>query len=326
MKASSYVQPAFTWLLCMLLLIVVSPAHGQPTGTVIRSQTITRRPVKGEQAKKEEPTKQPAEPWKKSARSQKLKALTFDRRPSAILKAWSTPAKDIPHMAATKVEEIRLGLPAVAATSLGLTGSSLNAGTLAITTLMPGIKDPHDTEMAALQRFVSIGAWDAVKKYFARIPKSDASVGYRQLLQSLISLRPEPGVQPQMMQFMERNRFSADDVLGLAGAAPDALTKEDVSALGAILSQSLASGNVVEHFISRLKAGLNAPSGKIALTRQQGAEILLGAGQGLHAGEFLSPLDEALRGKDNKMLNLLARHFMWDPLESTCRHASLSIL
>ncbi len=98
--------------------------------------------------------------------------------------------------------------------------------------------------------------------------------------------------------------------MGLAQAAPDALTKEDVSALGAILSQSLASGNVVEHFIGRLKAILKAPASKAALTKQHGAEILLGAGQGLHAGEFLPTLEEAMRARDNKVLNLLARHFM----------------
>ncbi len=170
--------------------------------------------------------------------------------------------------------------------------------------------DPLENEMAVLSRDVTLGKWDAVKSYLLKLPEEEAKAGYGHLLQSLTSNRPEPGVQPQMMQFMERNKFSSEDVLGLAGAAPHGLDKEAINSLGAILGQALGSGTVVEYFVTRLKTNLSDNPKQPALSKRQAAQVLLGAGQGVAAGEFLPGLEQAIQDKDHEALNLLSRHFL----------------
>ena len=112
-----------------------------------------------------------------------------------------------------------------------------------------------------------------------------------------------------MMQFMERNKFAADDVLGLAGAAPHGLDKDAVDP-GGDSSQALASGTVVEHFVTRLRRSWPGPATKPALTYASGCRDPVGAGRASPPAEFLPTLEEALADKDHQALNLLARHFL----------------
>ena len=80
-----------------------------------------------------------------------MKQLTFDRRPSAVLKAWAAasqgqqgrlPSKDL------KQEEL-------------------------------------DKELGEFQKNVTLGNWSAVKTYLATLPDEEAVIAYRQLLQNL---------------------------------------------------------------------------------------------------------------------------------------------
>jgi hypothetical protein len=211
---------------------------------------------------------------KESPRLQKLKQLSFDRRPSTILKAWAPqpPKRD------AKTPE------------------------------------PLDLELATFQRNVTLGKWAAVKAYLAGLPADEAKAGYEQLLRSLqrgpTAGRPEggPGAGP-MMQYAERNRFSPDDLIGLAAAAPKGLDKDTVSVLGGILGECLGGGTVVETAVVRLRAETAKPSGA-AITPRQAAQVLTAAGQSAATGDFLPPLGLAQANKDLQALNLLAQHYL----------------
>jgi hypothetical protein len=80
-------------------------------------------------------------------RMARLKQLTFDRRPSAILKAWAPPPKD-----ANKWD---------------------------------AIKTPVELEVEAFQKDVVRGEWAKVKAYLVSLPDEEAIAAYQQMLQSL---------------------------------------------------------------------------------------------------------------------------------------------
>ncbi|MBV9122062.1 MAG: hypothetical protein JO112_01720, partial [Planctomycetes bacterium] len=226
---------------------------------------------------------------------QKLKQLTFDRRSSTILKTWANLHGPAPEPA----------------------------------------REALDSELAAFQRNVTLGNWAAVKTYLAGLPEEEGKAAYRQLLQSLQSppavpasgspapASPTPAVAmavsaqegvpvqarpAQVAQQPEPNVFAAEDIVGLAGAAPRSLDKDATAALGAILRQALAGGLAVEQVVVRMKAESARPGG--ALTKRQAAQLLVTADQAAAAGDFLPGLDQATADKDAEALNLLARHFL----------------
>src|SRR5262249_51159973 len=114
------------------------------------------------------PSAAPAAP-QENPRLQKLRQQQFDRRPSAILKAWAPPPPDEPRT------------PAASKTP-------------------PPKPDPIDAELAYFRRLVTLGHWPAVRAYLASLPEDEARAGYQQLLTSLQG-GPQggPGMQRGMM-------------------------------------------------------------------------------------------------------------------------------
>lgn len=253
---------------------------------------------------------------KETPRMTRLKSLSFDRRPSSILKAWAPePKKD------TKPEPPKTPDPK-----------------------NPEAKAPDpkaaelEKELAAFQKNVTLGKWADVKTYLASLPEDEGAAGYKQLLRSLQG-RPgmgRPGGMPggpdmeaqmmeaQMMQggpgaqqFAERNMFSADDVLGLAAAATKEKEpakpeqqKEWLASLSAILREAVSGGTLPEVAVARLKADVAKPAGQAVFTKRQAAKLLTNAGLPEYAGEFLPTPEQAQKDKDLEALNLLARHYL----------------
>lgn len=243
------------------------------------------------------PQKAKAEAVKESQRLQKLKQVTFDRRPSAILKAWAPAGPE-----EKKPDE-------------------------------KAKPDPFDAELEAFQKSVTRGDWPAVKKYLGGLPADEAKAGYLQMLRSLQSgpmpampggmaagAGPGPAVMfrgmpvaagptPMPMPMAERNQFTADDLVGLIAASPKEPEKDAVGALSAILQQVVAGGTVVEGIVARFKVETTKASGGV-LTPRLAARLLCGAGQAAAAGDFLPAVAKAEADKDVEALNLLARHFV----------------
>jgi hypothetical protein len=225
-----------------------------------------------------------------SPRMQRLKSLTFDRRPGAVLKAWTPVAKepatvsdpDAPKKPKKKPEEEKL-----------------------------------DRELEGFQRAVAVGDWPSVKKYIYSLSELEAKAAYSQMLQSLSVSPIDPNMMARMAggmqippQVMERNVFHADDLLGLAACVPGRLTKEHVRFLGGMLRQALENGVVIEHVVDRFGAEGAKPEGQRILNQRQAARLMAEAGQLAALGKFLPAPDQALKNKDLEALNLLARHYL----------------
>lgn len=242
---------------------------------------------------------------KESPRLVRLKSLTFDRRPSQILKAWA------PQPTANPPEN---------------TGASKPEATK---------PDPKalelEKELAAFQKMVTLGKWEEVKKYLAGLPEEEAKVAYRQILQSLQQILPPsstqpnlpPGVMvaspgnPNLQQFAEKHSVSVEDFIGIVAAVPPSKTapttlqaRELVSQWSGLLGTVIGGGTLPEVIVTRLKMEVAKPDGKGVLTRRQVARLFLGAGLAEFAGDFLPTPTEAKAKLDLEGLNLLARHFL----------------
>jgi hypothetical protein len=221
-----------------------------------------------------------------SPRSQRLKAMTFDRRPGAMLTKWAPKPKDDSDQAAKKPkkkpEEERL-----------------------------------DDEMDGFHFAVTLGDWAHVKKQMRSWHPVEAKLAYAQILRSLANAPIDPEIQRRITagaqiprHILERNVFFTDDLLGLAACAPGPLSKENVKALAGMLRQALTNGVVIEHIVDRLALEAKKPAKSAVLTRRQCARLLADAGE-IHAmGGFLPTPDVALKEKDLEALNLLARHYL----------------
>ena len=248
-------------------------------------------------------------------RMTRLKQLAFDRRPSAVLKAWAPRPKDDKPTPTKNPKEEAL-----------------------------------DKELSELQKNVTLGKWSAVKTYLATLPDEEAIAAYRRLLQNLQQRpglgAPGPAVPdgegPMMMpggpagaQFAEKNTFTPDDVIGLAACAPSGtnpaafppraalagsaaviarapvgLTKEHLASLAGILRESVAGGTLAEVAVARLGTEAAKPAEAAALSRRQVARLLVIAGLPEFAGDFLPSSEQAQKDADLEALNLLARHFV----------------
>jgi hypothetical protein len=221
-----------------------------------------------------------------SPRLVRLQQLPFDRRPSAILKAWA--------------ERPAAGAP------------------------KGPVKSPLDRELETFQKNVTLGNWPAVKKYLTGLPAAEGKAAYQHLLQSLQGV-PGPQTVPggfpgrmirgpdgNLMPVMrpELNTFTADDAIGLAAAAPGGLDQTLIAGLGALLKRALDGHTVAPDVVTRFRAEVEKGKGKAALTERQAAQVLMAAGEPVAAGSFLPGLDRAVAAKDSEGLNLLARYFL----------------
>jgi hypothetical protein len=214
-----------------------------------------------------------------SPRAQRLKQLAFDRRPSTVLKAWARKPD------AAEGDD-------------------------------KGPKDPLEAELAGFQHNVTLGDWAAVKAYLAGLPTAEGRAAYLHLLQALqtgpVGPMPVqgPGMPPMPQQFWEQNTFNADDLVGLAAAAPKGLDREALTGLGGVLRRALASGTVVEAVVARFGAETSRPAGRAALTRREAARILTSGGEAAVTEPFLPTPRQAREDGDPEGLNLLALHYL----------------
>jgi hypothetical protein len=268
---------------------------------------------------------------KKQQRMQKIQQLTFDRRPSAILKAWATPREVALEETSKDGENQQPGVvqPNRIVRRVGPNGVVVQAqGGTQPAGAEPAKPNPFDRDLRGFQRDVTLSDWPAVKAFLAKLEKEESKAAYNHLLQALASGQVGgPGMMPgqvQMMnngmqvqmqmqpqQFMmERNAFANQDVIDLAGVAPHGLEKERLDYLGQILRQSLDLGNAVEDFVTRARVELKQPPKQAALTERQVAKLLFGAGCAIESGQFVPGPEKAVKDDDREALNLLARHYL----------------
>ena len=291
---------------------------------------------------------------KKQERLQKIRQLTFDRRPSAILKAWSTPREEAikngPNPAAPAGMAMAAAMPRAARRVVNGGGGDHAAA-----------RDDRGPERCGRRRAGGRRQQRArpvrpraarlpvrrharrlagVKAFLKKLPEDEGKAAYEQLIQGLgsppVDARQHAdaadanaadadadadeygdvvwrgaNAPPNPQQFMmEKNAFTNQDVIELARAAPHGLDDERASGLGRILRLALDSGNVVEDFLTRLRAALKLPKGEAPLTERQAAKLLIAADCSIEAGDFLPAPEKAEADNDREALNLLARHYL----------------
>ena len=138
----------------------------------------------------------PAEALKQE-RLQKIRQLTFDRRPAAILKAWSTPRDEAlkqPEPSAATIQNIQTPAAvrrAATAKARGTLAGVISAGQLvspgaavaAGPATAPNAKpDGFDQELRGFQYDVTLGDWPAVKRFLAKLPQEEGKAAYEQLI------------------------------------------------------------------------------------------------------------------------------------------------
>lgn len=219
-----------------------------------------------------------------SPRMQRLKRLSFDRRPSSYLRAWAPKA-------APKADP---DAPP---------------------------KTPLDHELESFQLQVTLGDWPAVKSYLAKLPPLEGKAAYAQLLQSLqqgpihqagptVMMTSDGPVHQGGPRQPEPNSFSLNDLVGLITAAPHGLEKEHTAILGMILHTAITQQAVLPDAIKHLHALVDMKAPKVVLTSRQAAQLLMAAGHPFATAEFLPPLEKAVADKDVEALNLWARHYL----------------
>ncbi len=164
-----------------------------------------------------------------------------------------------------------------------------------------------EEEMQVLQRNVTLGDWPAVKSYLAGLTEDERKGGYETMLQSLQQgPKKKPNVPQQGQQYLEKNRFSPADVLGLADAAGRKLEKTDLDKLGAILRQALDQGHQIDGFLNEIAARIGTEG--FPFDRRQLALALAAANELVRMGAYLPTFEEAEKANDREGLNLLSRH------------------
>lgn len=301
------IDRAFFCLAVVLALCFASTGSAQPEKLPLPREVKdpAKPPVKGadpapQPGKKDDPKENP--------KLTKFKTITFDRRPSNILKVWNEanspkqPAKEKP----TEPKEPSVGKGPV--------------------------QEPLDEESTMIQQAVVLGKWDRVKEFIKTFPEKDGEQAYTHLLTGLQRNpnMPMPGMAPGMVdgemmgpmqgpggpqqippQFMEQNTFSVEDVIGIASACPVKMNEKLLKQLAALLRTTLGQGRgVVETAMKRFSELSKLPENQSPLTRRQFAELLTHAGQAVYAGGFLPTPTEAVKVKDAEALNLLSTHFM----------------
>jgi len=160
-------------------------------------------------------------------RAQKLKAMTFDRRPGAMLTKWAPKPKPDADKASTQPKKTPE-------------------------------EEKLDAEMEAFHRAVTLGEWARVKHSIRSWHQVEAKIAYTQILRSLATAPIDPEIQRRITagaqiprHILERNVFFTDDLLGLASCSPGPLTKDNVKSLAGMLRQALTNGVVIEHIVDR---------------------------------------------------------------------------
>lgn len=257
-----------------------------------------------------------AEQLKKAQRLAQIQQLTFDRRPSAILKAWVTPLGEPTETASTK--------PRPSAAAPSAPGPTPGSQTTAA-------DDAFAKELKGFQRDVTLGQWPEVKAFLAKVDKEEAQALYQrvlltlrdttsgqlppelppeiaaQLAQQLAQLRQ---VQQQQPQMLEKPVLTLADVIALAAACPGERDAAILSSLGALLRIPLDQGHAVADLKALLRAEAARPAEQSALDKRQAAKLLAAAGQEAEIADFLPTVAEAETAGDYEALNLLSRCFL----------------
>ena len=256
-----------------------------------------------------------ANPERTKNRTAVLSELTFDRRPSAILKAWSTPFKeDADDSDRTEKKETKTEEPTSAAEpdpDKPLTEAEQKAkdtadkARAAADELAKEIKQ-LTTDVKLLRRNVTLGDWPAVSTFISGLGKEEPESIFQQLLQSLVVGPPDQPKTRNGMIIGERNVIRAADVLALAELCPtEKLEDTHIALLGQLANLCQVEGQAEYIFLEALKEHVAAEKEGQKLNKRAAARILFAAQRIEQAQSFLPTVEDAAKENDVEALDVL---------------------
>lgn len=243
------------------------------------------------------------------------KKLVFDRRPSSVLAAWAAPELK-PYDPAEEKPEIDDELRELVIQEFGVDPTKVTPEPAAETPADPAAAEAQlaqkrmQRELEMFQRDVTLSRWDEVAAFFAELPENEQKGAYEHFLKTLLRHPQTPADRRVPAGLQEKNRFSFEDTLILAGMAPDGFDKEHVALLAPLVKRAIEGGSVVEEFVRLLRDELARPEDERRVDRREAALLLSAIDQELELGSFLPTPEEAEAENDREALNLLARHYL----------------
>lgn len=275
----------------------------------------------------------------KAAASEKLtkwKALVYDRRPSAILKAWAAPElkpydpkeelekagdkgdgkvdgkvdgggeqKAIdPDLREVVMQEFGVDPANVASQPAPAAGAPTPAA--AAEKQLADKRLQREFEM--FQRAVTLSRWNEVAAFFAGLDEKERAGAFEHFVKTLPRYPQTPEDQRVPQNLQEKNRFSFEEALILAGMWPGGFDKKNAGVLAPLVRRAIEDGGVVEECVRLLAVEINKPAEQQRVDRREAAMLLAAIGQEVELGAFLPTADEAEKENDREALNLLARY------------------
>lgn len=271
-----------------------------------------------------------------ASRLEQLKKLTYDRRPSTILRAWADKHKPSESDNEQKPAEKEESPDEADAERPDKTDAATDA---------PADEQPPEeekteeqkqaeaeaaaaaeeqkqqaealaAELKELQTNVTFGNWPEVESYFAGLPEEEGKAGYAQMLRSLGSPPGAQPGQPQQQQQVnlpgigpvsEQHRITLDDLIEIASACPHELDRDTVNLLGRLARLTAQNGALHEALIARLEHEAQRPEAERILSSTHCAWLLSSAGHMADVGPFLPSMEESIAAEDADTL-LLTSH------------------
>lgn len=241
-------------------------------------------------------------------RMQRLKQMTFTRKPTNILKAWNPRMGDIkPSISIDpNIMMMRGGMPMMNEIEPEAAKTAKTADQKRL-----------DQQLDNFQNNVSLGNWQAVRAYLNCLTPPETKAAYKQMLRSLATPQLSPAEmqmqnmgRPVLPVTMEKNLFYSDDLIQLVAMAPGKLEKEHLRYLTNIFKQSISAGNAPETLVDRLKQEVSKPEAQRLITARQISKLLVDSDLSVYLAAFLPSSEEAFKNKDLEALNLLAKYYI----------------
>ena len=258
-----------------------------------------------------------ANPDRTKQRTAALSKLTFDRRASSILEAWSTPFKEQEDAPKNPDDEKETEQAADAQPAESTAPDEpLTAEQQAAKEAADKVKAAAEElaqeikqlkiEVRRLQRNVTQGDWAAVGKFFASLEKKEPQSVYQQLLQSLVVGPPDSPRTRTGAIIGEKNVIRATDVIALGELCPDEkLEDAHIVLLGQLVGLCQAEGQAEYLFLERLKEHVAANDEKQKINNRVAARILFAAGRIEQSHSFLPKIEDANKDNDVEALSIL---------------------
>lgn len=162
-------------------------------------------------------------------------------------------------------------------------------------------------ELEMLQRDVTLGRWQKLAEFFTTLPE-EAQVGAYEHVLRILPRHPNKPPSNLPANLQERNRFSFEEALVLAGMAPKGFNKKQSKMLAPIVQRAIDGGSVVEELVRLLTVEISKPKESARMDRREVALLLSNLKMETELGPFLPTATEAAKSDDREALNLRARY------------------